>query len=55
MEGAAEDLVGGGQEADREVEDSLEDTGPTHGREVQQGGTRLPLHHGCKELTPDPG
>jgi hypothetical protein len=34
VEGAAEDLVGGGQERDRKVEESLEGAGPTSGREM---------------------
>jgi len=44
-----------GQEGDREVEEPLEGAGPISGREMQQGGTRLPLHHGCREASPVPG
>jgi hypothetical protein len=36
------------------MEEPLEDTGPTSGREMQQGSTRLPLHHGCREASPVP-
>jgi len=55
VEGAAEDLVGGGQERDREGEEPLEDPGSASGREMQQGGTRLPIHHGCRKAGPGPG
>ena len=44
---AAGDSVGGSQEGDWEVDGSVEDPGPTGGREVQPGGTRLPLLYGC--------
>jgi len=46
VEATAEDPVGGGEEGDREVEGLVEDPGPSGGREVQTGGTRLPLQHG---------
>jgi hypothetical protein len=55
VEGAAEDLVGGGQEGDREMEKPLEGPRPTGGREMQQGGTRLPIHHGRRKAGPVPG
>jgi hypothetical protein len=34
VEGAAEDLMGGGQEADREIEEPLEGPGPAGGGEI---------------------
>jgi len=46
VEVAAEDPVGGGEEGDREVEGLVEDPGPPGGREVQPGGTGLPLLYG---------
>src|SRR3978361_1508520 len=39
VEGAAEDLVDGGQEGDGAMEEPLEGPGPSGGREMQQGGT----------------
>jgi hypothetical protein len=39
VEGAAQDLVGGGQERDRTGEELLQGPGPTGGREMKQGGT----------------
>ena len=47
VEAAAEDPVGGGEEGDQEVEGLVEDQGPPGGREVQPGGTGLPLLYGC--------
>jgi len=47
VEGIAEDTVGGGEEGNREVDGPVEDPGPAGRREVQPGGTRLPLLYGC--------
>jgi len=53
VEAVAEDPVGGGEEGDREVEGPVEDQGPPGGREVQPGGTGLPILHGRgKRVTP---
>jgi len=46
VEGPAKDPVGGGAEGDREGEGPVEDPGPPGGREMQAGGTGLPLYHG---------
>jgi hypothetical protein len=55
VEGTAEDLVGGDQEGDGAMEELLEGPGSSGGREMQQGGTELPSHHGCREVNPGPG
>ena len=47
VEGAAEDSVGGGEEGNGDVEESVEEPGSDGQRKVQPGGTRLSLHHGC--------
>jgi len=52
---AAEDALGGGQEGNREEKEPLEGPRPAGGREMQQGGTRLPRHHGCGEEGTGPG
>ena len=44
VETTADDPVGGGAEGDRKVEVQVEDPGPSCRRELQPGGTRLPLH-----------
>jgi len=46
VEAAAEDPVGRGEEADWEVEGSVEGTGPPSRWEVQPGGAGLPRDHG---------
>ena len=46
-EAAAEDPVGGGEAGDWEVEGPVKGAGPHGGREVQPGGTWLPILDGC--------
>jgi len=55
VEDLAEDPVGGGEEGDWEVERPVEDPGPSGGREVQLGSTRLPLHYGRGKAGADRG
>jgi hypothetical protein len=55
VEGPAEDSLGGGQKGNWELEEPLEGPGPTGRREMQQGGTGLPFHHGRGEAGPSPG
>jgi len=52
MEGSVKGPVGGGVEGDREGEKPVHDPGPPCRWEVQPGGIRLPLHHGCGRLVP---
>jgi len=40
--------TGGNQEGERPVQDP----GPPCQQEVQPGGTRLPVHHGCGQAVP---
>ena len=47
VEGPTEDPVSGGAEGDWEVEEPVEVPGPPGRREVQPGGTRLPLCRRC--------
>jgi len=46
VEGPAKDTVGGGTEGDWEVEEPVEEPGPSGGREVRAGGTGLPPPYG---------
>ena len=47
MEDAAEDSVGGSVEGDREVEEQVEDPGPTGRWAMWAGGAGLSLLYGC--------
>jgi hypothetical protein len=55
VEGTAEDALGRGQKGNWEMEEPLEGPGPAGGREIQQGGTGLPLYHGRGEASTSPG
>jgi len=55
MEGTVESAVEGGVEGDGEREEPVSDLGPPCRRQVQQGGTGLPIHHRRREAGSSPG